>query len=765
MDAIMARSASQQGRARAPQHPGLAATGALIPLQHLKPRLDAPAGTWVATGADPQFVLPCRLPAGWARLHLKMACARRAQVELFVDTGAGFRADACIQRDDFVGTYDREFFVNLPRPAVAVRLDPVSCEGEFRLLAMTVKPVSRLRMLSLALRARLNEARAASRTLATVGNSLSLLARGRLAEFKRDLLSRLNGPSAAAPPHYDAHAAYQAWRVKRRLTDTDRLRLRAQAAAMTSTPCISILLASTSGSERYLRLTVESVLRQTYPHWELCIADDGPAVPRVRLLVDQYRQRDPRIKLRLLDQNWGPAAVANAALDLARGDFVALLDSGDELAEHALFAVAEALADKPGADLIYSDEDKLDGKGRHLSPLFKPDWSPESLLACLYTGRLAVYRADLVRAIGGFRREHEDAREYDLALRVVARAARIEHIPDVLYHRRLPAITTHAGRLARLDSLTQIDTAGRRALEDFLGTTGRPGTAEPGAVASLHKVRFALQSRPRVSIIVATAYRQAVVGGQPVALIARCLASIVEKSTYANFEIVVLDNDEGPEDLLRDMERRGVMRVPYEKPFNWSAAMNRGAALASGTHFLFLNDDTEVISPDWLEALLEFSQQPEIGAVGARLLFPDGRLQHAGIVILNGCPVHPFYGQPGDHPGYEHNNLAPRNCSAVTGACLMTRADVFRDVGGFTEALDLNYNDIDYCLKVSARGRRIVFTPYAELVHHEAATKPGLFRHELNVFMERWRKHGPRDPYYNPNFSTRFADYRIDENG
>jgi GT2 family glycosyltransferase len=363
-----------------------------------------------------------------------------------------------------------------------------------------------------------------------------------------------------------------------------------------------------------------------------------------------------------------------------------------------------------------------------------------------------------VRELGGFREEYDGAHEYDLTFRIVARTlgstGRIEHIPDILYHRRkLPSGAT--------DSRGQ--EACRRALQSYLDRIGRPGSVAPGPAPSVHRVRFALRELPRVSIIIPTAYGQGILGGRHVTLLSQCLASIFKKSSYRNYEIVVVDNDAPPSQVLKEMRLRGIRYAPYAVPFNWSAAMNQGAALATGDHLVFLNDDTEVISSDWLEALLEYSQQPEVGAVGARLLFPDGRIQHAGITILAGRPVHPFYGQPGDHTGYFHSNIVPRTCSAVTGACLMTRAAVFRSVGGFTESLDLNFNDIDYCLKIAAQGRRAVYTPYAELFHHEAVTKPGLFPRELDAFRERWRGKWPRDPYYNPNLSTRFPDYRIDE--
>jgi GT2 family glycosyltransferase len=409
--------------------------------------------------------------------------------------------------------------------------------------------------------------------------------------------------------------------------------------------------------------------------------------------------------------------------------------------------------------MIYSDEDKLEPDGRHVEPFFKPDWSPEFFLSCMYTCHLGVYRTALVRAVGGFRSAFDTAQDYDLALRLSEKTPRIHHIPDVLYHwRKLP----HSAA-TRVDAKPEAPAAARRALQEHLERTGRPGTVEPGRLLGLHRVRFAIQGQPRVSIIIPSACRPTTVRGKPGHHIIHLVESIRQKSTYPNYEVLLVH---GPGEvsaaLAKQLDDLGVARLERGGSFNWSAALNLGAATAGGDYLLFLNDDMEIITPDWLEALLEFAQLPEIGVVGPKLLFPDGKLQHAGVLVAAATPRHAFYRFPGDYPGYFSGNIVHRNCSAVTGACLMTRADLFHALGGFDETLALNYSDIDYCLRVIDHGQRVVYTPHAQLYHFEGATKPGTFESELNAFRERWEEKWRLDPCHNPNLSGRFVDYRIE---
>jgi GT2 family glycosyltransferase len=730
---------------------------ALLPWQQLEPLADAPPETWLALGNDPQFLVPCWFPAGWVRFRLKLSSPAQGRVELYADTGEGFTPAACVERLNIgPGGVDREFFTHFAGPVRAVRLDPLDVEGEFRLELFQAQAVPWPVALARACAGKLTLLCRHHRLGRSLRRGLVLLLTGRL----RQVLQRLAGGLAQPlfmPPERHQVQAYRYWQQHHRLTDADRTRMREEAVAMSDPPLISVLMPVYNGPEPYLSLAIESVLRQTYPHWELCIADDASTAPHVRRVLEKYAAREPRIRLTYRPRRGNISAASNSALALATGEYVALLDQDDELAEHALLRMAQAIAGDRGLDMVYSDEDKLEQDGRRSEPFFKPDWSPEYFLTCMYTCHLGVYRTALVREVGGFRSEYDTAQDYDLALRIVARTSRIAHIPDILYHwRKLVGSTalSHGGK-------PQAAETARRALASYLKIIGQKGAAEPGPLNGHHRVRFAITGRPKVSIVIPTASRGARIRGKETTYIAMCVESIRRRSSYKAYEIIVVDNDDMPPGLRQQLDRWRVRRVTFAEPFNLASKINLGATKACGDHLVLLNDDIEVIAADWLECMLEYSQQPAVGAVGARLLFPDGRLQHVGVTIQGGNPTHPYYGNPAQDVGYGAGNVLVRNYSAVTGACLMTRMDVWQELGGFDEAFPLNYNDVDYCLRLIESGRRVVYTPYAELYHHEGASKEGLHQRELEAFQARWGTRWAHDPYFNPNLSNRFHDYRI----
>jgi GT2 family glycosyltransferase len=715
----------------------------LIPWQQLEPVAGATPGTWRSRGVEPQFRRVCALPAGWVRIRWQMACAARARAELRLDIGEGLDAASCIERVSFQGNLWRDFFVKLPWPVCGIRLDPLDMEGEFRLQHFDIQPLSPIAFLAQVLYSAVKQERPGRHPLRALRTAIKLL-RGGHRQLKAHLLRYVQGPSLLAPPPYEADQAYEAWRRRRALTPADRERMQSEIAAMSGPPVISLLLEG--GESSRLRTTIDSVRQQIYPHWELWLM--GESLP-----LDQGEGR-----IRRLPNAASDTAALNHALAGATGDYVLLLDSGDELAEHALFRLAQTILQDRHPDLVYSDEDRLDAAGRHHNPFFKPDWSPEYVLAMPYTGRLAAFRSVLVREVGGFRFEFAPAHEYDLVLRMAEQTDRISHIPDVLYHRaeKGPADTLNP---AAPQTHASLEEAARRALIRHFESVRRPATVIPGPAPLTFRSRYLLRGRPRVSVIIPTAYRDLTIQGKLASYVERCLTVLRGRSTYPHYEIILLDNGECPAELRDRLAEWGVRRSGYPLPFNWAGAMNEGARLAGGEHLLFLDDDTEVQTPDWLEAMLEFSQQREIGVVGARLQFPDGRLQHTGVTVLGGTPGHPFYGLPASHPGYFNSNLVPRNYSAVTGACLMTRREVFQELGGFDESFATNFNDIDYCLQVRASGRRVVCCPHARLIHYETATKTSYPDTELITFRQRWGRQ--RDPYYNPNLSSRYHDFRL----
>jgi glycosyltransferase involved in cell wall biosynthesis len=728
----------------------------LMPWNQLDEIPNEPNG-WISTGTDPQFLVPCCLPAGWLRIRLKMTSRVQGRFEIYVDTGHGFNPTECIERSIIGNGIDQESYVRLPLPVRAVRIDPLDVEGEFHLEDFRVVPVPGPVALARALRSKAQILLKHGLFWRSLARGLLLLLRGQLPQFRKKLDKGLARPSYESPEWYEANKAYEVWRNLYRLTDTDRERMRQEAAAFENPPLISVLMPVYNVKVSLLGKAIDSVLRQIYPHWELCIADDASRSPRIRATLEEYARRDSRIKVVFRSERGNISAASNSALELASGEYLALLDNDDELAEQALFRVAKAIIADRTLDLIYSDEDKLEPDGRHVDPFFKPDWSPEYFLTCMYTCHLGVYRTALVRELGGFRSDFDSAQDYDLALRIVARSNRVGHIPDVLYHwRKLPNSTARSHR-----AKPQAFGTACRALAGYLNAKGQPGRIEPGPFAGLHRVRFSIIGRPKVSIIIPTASRPARIRGQDTTFVGHCVQSIRRATHYSNYEIITVDNDDMPLELQQELDRWNVRRVSFTDEFNLASKMNLGAAKADGDHLLFLNDDTEIITPDWLECMLEYSQQPGIGAVGVKLLFPDGRIQHVGVVLLDGDPCHPYYANGGTEMGYWAGNYLTRNTSAVTGACLMTPADLFHELGGFDEGFPLNYNDVDYCLRVLGNGKRVVFTPYAQLFHYEGATKSGITPQELEAFKKRWQNKWSRDPYYNPNLSINYHDYRI----
>ncbi|MEO8519727.1 MAG: glycosyltransferase [Acidobacteriota bacterium] len=578
--------------------------------------------------------------------------------------------------------------------------------------------------------------------------------RGAARRYARLLRSGAHGQ--AAPFVYDA------WFKQQALASPEELMRRLAACAYR--PRISVVTPVFNTDPKWLRHCVDSVRAQRYTDWELCLGDDGSTNPRTREALAGLEAVDPRIKVTTLERNGGISAASNAALALATGEFIALLDHDDELAPDALAEVVIALNAHPEADFIYTDEDKLEFDGAHVEPFFKPDWSPEYLRSTMYVGHLGVHRRSLVERIGGFRSAFDGAQDYDLALRASEHSSHILHIPKILYHwRKIPG-SAAGDRAAKPWGFD----AAHRALEDQITRLSLPATVDATPGHGFYRVRYAIAGDPLVSILIPTDGRIASGPSGSRDLLLECVRSIVEHTTRVRYELIIVDNGRlSPQVLayLRDVPHR---RETYrsEGPFNFAAKVNFAARLAAGDHLLLLNDDTEVRSPEWARAMLEFSQQPGVGAVGAKLLYPDGRLQHSGVVLgIGGGACHVFCGQQGETPGYFGSALVIRNYSAVTGACCMTPRAVFDEVGGFDELFARDFNDVDYCLRLGARGYRIVCTPFARLYHYEGATF-GSREHivdpaEIAALSERWGAVIAADPFYNPNLTRSALDYSL----
>ena len=556
----------------------------------------------------------------------------------------------------------------------------------------------------------------------------------------------------------DINAQYRVWLEKNRLTPKKIEAMREEQESFTYVPKISIVTPVYNTDERWLRKAIESVRAQIYPNWELCLVDDGSTKPEVKATLKEYRRIDGRIKVEFLEKNNGIAEATNRAIAMATGEFVGFLDHDDELTPDALFEVVKVLNQDPKLDVIYSDEDKIDQNGQRCDPFFKPDWSPELLLSTNYICHFLVIRKKLLEKVGGLRKEFDGAQDYDLLLRVTEHTNRIAHVPKVLYSwRKVPGSAASA-----FEYKDYAHEAGQRALEDALRRRGIEGTVQ-SISAGRYAVRYKIQGTPLVSIIIPTK--------DQVQLLRKCVESIKEKTRYRNYELVIIDNNSSNPEALKYLEKlaREYRVLKFPEAFNWSKINNFGAANCKGEYLLFLNNDIEVKEPGWLTAMLEQAQRPEIGVVGAKLLHSDGTVQHVGMVLGMGDDRagHIFHSVPeralmGYLP-FLQTFTTLRNFSAVTGACMMVRREVFEQVRGFDPNFRIAYGDVDFCLRIGQVGYRVVYTPLAKLLHHECATRKGVVPPEDRDYM--WKKWGERlkerDPFYNPNLDLARHDFSL----
>ena len=549
------------------------------------------------------------------------------------------------------------------------------------------------------------------------------------------------------------------------LTDDARTIIQTRIEAFSYKPLVSVVMPTYNTKPQWLMEAIQSVKKQLYPNWELCIADDASSEAHVRPMLEQYAAEDDRIKLVFRKDHGHISAASNSALKIASGEFIAFLDHDDLLAEHALFWVLDALARRPDAQLIYSDEDKIDVAGRRSDPYFKCDWNEDLFYSHNMICHLGVYRTKLVLDLGGLREGFEGAQDYDLALRCLERIdpMQIVHIPRVLYHWRIHPASTASGRADKPYALD----AGAKAINEHLQRRGSDGGVEPLMDLRMYRVRYRLpKSVPLVSLIVPTR--------NGVRLLRRCFGSILEKTTYQHYEIVLVDNGSDDLETLRYLESiQGDSRVHIirdNRPFNYSQLINSAMASASGTVIGLLNDDLEVITPDWLSVMVSHALRPGIGAVGARLWYPDDTLQHAGVILgIRGVAGHAHRYLKRGGKGYFGRASLIQSICALTAACLVVRKETFEKIGGFNEALQVAFNDVDFCLRVREAGYRNIYTPYAELYHHESATrgdedtaeKQLRFSKESIYMKQRWGDLLLNDPAYSPNLTLDHQDFSL----
>ncbi|MFQ1647476.1 glycosyltransferase family 2 protein [Aeromonas veronii] len=742
------------------------ATAMVLPylgLNQISTDINNPKG-WLSEGEDPFFVVDLeQLPVmqeGWYEFTLKLHChCRQGLAKLYLDTGNGFNEDETLTLH-FKNNVKISRIFHLQSPLISLRFDPFEQKGEFSVINFEFSPIA------------INEIE--GKLIHKVHSEHQSYCHMTADEFVKHICDSDNSSLCRLFELYNdmyrspASIDYQEWiDTVEAASLPNAVELSSMLSEMKSQPLISVIMPVYNPAEIYLRACLDSVLAQSYPHWELCIADDRSPKEHVQRVLREYEARDSRIKVVCREQNGHISAASNSALEIAEGDFVALLDHDDALPEHALLFMAKAIDECSDAHIFYSDEDKLNAKGERFEPHFKSDWNPDLFFSQNYVSHLGVYRRSLLQQIGGFRLGVEGSQDQDLLLRCLPHvtATQIVHIPRVLYHWR-----TIEGSTALASGEKSYTTdAGIKALRDYFAEQQPGVTVEAGLVPNTYRVRYPIpEPAPLVSLLIPTRDRRA--------LTETAVRSIIERSTYTHFEILILDNGSVEQETLDffaqiQQEDSRVKVLRYDHPFNYSAINNFGARHAKGSIVGLVNNDVEVINPDWLTEMVSHCLRPEIGCVGAKLYYSNDTLQHGGVILgIGGVANHSHKNFSRNHPGYFARLLCVQNYSAVTAACLLIRKEIFDEVEGLDENnLKVAFNDVDFCLKVREAGYRNLWTPYAELYHYESISrgaedspeKIARFTNEVNYMQSKWGKHLEVDPYYSRNLTKDREDFSI----
>ncbi len=585
----------------------------------------------------------------------------------------------------------------------------------------------------------------------TIKKGLLYLKHYGLRDFMTRLGERMEPEEVPYGPWYEEHKASEADLAKQRKVQWEHPAV------------ISIAVPAYHTPKEFLVQLLDSLIAQTYPYWELCIANASPEDTEMKSVLESYQKRDSRIRVKDLEENAGIAENTNAALFMAEGDYVSLLDHDDLLAPDCLYEVACRIRDEK-ADMIYTDEDKVTADlSEHYQPHLKPDFSPDLLRSNNYICHFLTVKKDLLEKAGGFRKEFDGAQDHDFIFRCSEKAEHIAHVPRILYHWRTHKASTADNPASKLYAYD----AGKRAVEGNLERMGLKGSVSHTKDYGFYDVQYEVQGEPLVSILIPNKDQRQT--------LENCIRSIREKTTYKNYEILIIENNSVEETtfayykcLAADPKIR---LLRWKKGFNYSAINNYGAGKAKGEYLLFLNNDIEVLTPDWIQQLLANCQRPDVGICGCKLYYPDHTIQHAGVIVgLGGIAGHAFLNMSGNRTGYLHKASIQLNTSAVTAACMMMKKEIFDSLGGFEEELSVAFNDVDLCLRTVTKGYRIVYNPHAEMIHYESKSrgaedspeKVRRFQSEIEFMRTRWidfLKKG--DPMYNPNLTLSKWNYSL----
>ena len=687
-------------------------------------------------GDSPTLSLVGDIPRGFVEVRVTACASKPTWITLSAHNPDRSATEVTLLGQLGESTSTVRAFCAIPDTGTA-ELRPVPFEGTLAVSEVSIRPASPLEI--------------ASRLKTVAPDWRELRHPRRLWDLARD---RLRRPDPRV-------GAYNLWCLFNERSAEELEELREQAAALAYRPKFSVIVPVYAPERWALERCIASVKEQVYPNWELCIADDASPQPWIREYLERVAAEDSRIRVVFRQENGHISAASNSALELATGEFVALLDNDDELAPDALYEVACALNREPDLDLVYSDEDKIDEHCWRLEGRFKPDWSPELLLSQMYIGHIGVYRRSLVQEIGGFRKGYEGSQDHDLALRFTERTQRVRRVPRVLYHWRVSATSTAAGHGAKPYAID----AARRALEDALVRRGRQGRVEARkAHPGYFTVHYDADPMQTVSVILPSTGEAA--------RIERCLSSLNRWTKHPNWEVCVVACDGGMVELLSHWkqllgpDRLRVVRS--NETFNRSHQFNVGAQATRGQLLLLLDEDVEVGEDGWMQAMAGYARQPELGAIGCRIVHPEGSLRSAGLILDDEhVVVHAQQFLPAEHPGYFGQFVSTTNFSAISGECLMIRRDTFQRVGGFDEQLECPFADADFCLRVQTLGLRNAILGHVRVVQHKrpgrdaapAAKTRDRLNSEAAILRQRWARQLPNDPATNPNLNP--IDYSL----
>lgn len=528
-------------------------------------------------------------------------------------------------------------------------------------------------------------------------------------------------------------------------------------------PKISIIVPMYNTPKNYFEELVNNLINQTYSNWELCLADGSKEQNED---IIKIVEKDNRIKYKFLNANDGISNNTNEALKLVTGDYIALLDHDDVLPIFALYEVVKCINENPDVEFIYSDEDKCTTLEDRYEPHFKPDFAIDTLRSNNYICHFSVFKKELMDKLGGFKKEYDGAQDFDIILRMSENTDKIVHIPKILYHWRVHPNSTAASTAG--EAKPYAFEAGKRAVQSHLERVGLKGKVEHGVSLGIYRTIYEVEGNPKVSIIIPNMDHT-----QDLKV---CINSILEKTTYSNYEIIIVENNSKNEETFeyyKELEKNEKIKIIYyeEKKFNYSKIINFGVREASGEYVMQLNNDTEILTPNWLEELLGYAQRKDVGAVGVKLYYPDNTIQHAGVIVgLGGVGGHILKNLPKDVRGYFARDSFVQNLSAVTAACIISRKEIYEEVGYMDENFEVAFNDLDFCLKIREKGYLIVYDPYVEIVHYESKSrgyedteeKIKRFQGEIKRFQNKWKNVLEKgDPYFNPNFSLDVENYKV----